>query len=147
MRILTIVLALSFLSAQARLGETREQLAARFGKATSTDLDSALFEKNGVKIMASFHQGNCYSLVYRADQAFLPEQVVQLLKGNQLAGQTWVDQLQGLRREKDEWNFTTNDNTRTCMGQKNVLFFTVTKVMAAKEAEKKARQVQQTSGF
>jgi hypothetical protein len=80
----------------ARIGETREQCEARYGKPTGLGEDYSFHEKSGLQVVCIYHAGKCDCIAFNqlemsADKKTLPlsDTMIQtLLKANS-AGQTW----------------------------------------------------------
>lgn len=97
-RIAAVILMASAAVASARLGETLEQLTARFGKPTQTvtpkpssiDKKEYVFHKGGFVIDAYFRGKACEKITYTKETwgSLSDEEIAQLLKSNGI----WIEE-------------------------------------------------------
>lgn len=73
-----------------RIGETLEQCTARYGDPVMERVNSAGFEKNGIRILVDFREdGRAASILYMQAGGFSEQEVERLLKLNG-GGQRWI---------------------------------------------------------
>ncbi len=95
--LIAVLFSVACSTGQARLGETPQQIEARYGKPVKVCDDKEMpwseYEKNGFKIMALYLSGTCAHLeIKRANGAKLSEEEVQAaLLANQAESQWVVD--------------------------------------------------------
>ncbi|MDB6140158.1 MAG: hypothetical protein JWO94_3230 [Verrucomicrobiaceae bacterium] len=92
-RLVTVLLAITSLSAQARVGETLKECETRYGPVVehlkptleSSDKDAYTFSKNSVTVLAEFREGKVWRIAYNKVGMHLSE-VETLLAANATNG-------------------------------------------------------------
>lgn len=95
--LLSVLISLSS-PALARIGETREQCEARYGKPVdSVNENITIHKKNGLEVWCSFFEGRCYLISFRKIEADSTQKKLPLSDTEKAAlmeansnGNTWV---------------------------------------------------------
>jgi CRISPR/Cas system CMR-associated protein Cmr5 small subunit len=107
------LLALSFTSAFARIGETAEQCTARYGKETlgENSEDTKYFRKNGIELTVDFRDGKACEIDYSAEAKW----------GNLLGKLTdeTIRELLKLYEEGQKWEEIEEKNPTDVLFEKN----------------------------
>lgn len=137
----------------ARIGETPEQMAARYGAPVEVQPTRLTYQKNGFIIIADMFSGRCYSLAFSRDGGVSPEQINTLRAAN-CGEQTWTD-IDGSRtqylRGVAVHRHRSGDGLYESTISGNILMIqhrnAADKVKAAADQAKRAKEAEAVSGL
>jgi hypothetical protein len=154
MKTFLTVIVMLVLPASARIGETSEQLAARYGKSKpGKDASELCFEKNGISICATLWNGMCHSIRFAPVQAArtstepakdagreLTREEIQMLLDANSGGFEWAE------TKKNTW--ITMDAKRSAFIFSDGALCIITAEFIARDIEsRKKEEPERTDGF
>jgi hypothetical protein len=147
-RTLAVLLALTALNAQARIGETLEQCTVRYGTRVNLGSTFARFNKNGFQICVWFYEGKADSIDYQKLEHDILDNPVKM-SDNEIA---WFRKFNGGNREWVELGDGTSQTTDGEIGsyltpQKNDLAIMTMERVRRGTAERKAKEENALKGF
>lgn len=133
-----LALALGCFGAQARLGETKEQLEARLGKPLSESNERGykilLFKKENFSILCLLSDNKTVSIIYQKNLGFTESEVQAILEKNSTGG-GWVEFSNN--DEATLWKEESSQRSALYDKKENKISFTLDKMVDRHRAEQK----------
>lgn len=145
--LLTLVIAMLVVPVSARIGETPEQLVARYGKSKpSKDASELSFEKNGLVIFATLWDGVCHSIRFlsvkpgeEAGRQLTRDEIQLLLTANS-GGVEWFE------NKKNSW-ISVDAKRSAFIFSDGALCIVTADFIAHEIASRKKESPERTDGF
>jgi hypothetical protein len=132
----------------ARIGETEQECAARYGEPSERlPNNSLLYRKSGLFILITFFNGKADSIAYRkiAKVSRFSENEIEILLKNNSGGVPWQER-EGTSVNR-EWLTENGELLATYITHKHSLMVTTKDYLARWKAKKEAKEVQNLEGF